>query len=147
MFNIALVNYASIATESKQTTKLFHVLLLHHHKVNKNNSHIYINSLCSTFTNLKSTCTTSPARHQQIIHIPYPQDSWFSLKHCHFSQKYLQKALLSLPVRLSFVVSFVRSTSDSDLYSAHVIVTLYWWLSARLQYLHCQCTGDTAVFQ
>ena len=31
------------------------------------------------------------------------------------------------------------------LFVFHCFYSLYWWLSARLQYLHCYRTGDTAV--
>ena len=46
-------------------------------------------------------------------------------------------------MRASYGESFVWSLSD--LYLAIVIVMIYWWLSARLQYLQCVSNGHTAV--
>ena len=66
-----------------------------------------------------------------------------SLSHDHLFPKYSQKTLHISPMRAKYGVSFV--SWKSDLYPALCIVTLYWRLSVRLQYLQCISSGDTAV--
>ena len=70
---------------------------------------------------------------REILRVTYWKNGWL----CLWFVKYLAD--------LRMLGHLVWYCSLSKLIGESVFKVLYWWFSARLQYLHCYRTGDTAV--
>ena len=76
-------------------------------------------------------------------------------KDCHqnedFVYHYKVKIYMVLKKFLEGLICFVTTSlwhmlmEESFGWKEHITTPPYQWFSARLQYLHCYCTGDTAV--
>ena len=76
---------------------------------------------------------------------------WFSIKMSSYQYRksHCGDKTILRPSYLLYGISYILERCNlfnelGPVPYVHVCNTIYQWLSARLQYLHCQCTGDTA---